>query len=1430
MRYFQKTFTVLVCLAVLVGINAQPSYVKAVASPTPSVVISEFVPKPTSGVEWVELMNTTDSDIDLAGYSLKDVSNPAKPLSGEIPAHGLFVYTDSTWLNQNEDNLTLIGPGDVQIMSVSYGTTKNNEVAPPFHAEGKPDNDQAVIVGAGSAQYGVATRGWFNDAGNGTIPKLSDIDATLASGVNPIITNLGELTDPTVASGLYFERPGYGKITFTNTLNLTDAGTVTTISLIASKLSFGQGEVSFSPETQSELQKVGAKIEMYNMSGDTYSTSDIVVYDDVGGIISPSDSGYPTISNFVFDNTSNTIIFDTNHFTKYKIIEQVIDNTPPVITLNGSSTVMLVVGDSYVDAGATAVDNIDGDITDNIFVSSTVDTAVAGDYLVQYHVKDAAQNESSVTRSVRVTENPVVTLSEITIIHPADKLKFEVGETLDIAGLVVMGTYSDGSTTTENITSENISGFDSSAVSSSQVLTINVGSKETTYVVEIVSVPDRTAPVVLSVTAAEANGLYRKGQKIKVQVKFSEPVTVTPNHRSGCGMWYGSSCWDAYDYPKLNLEIGTTTRWVDYSDGSGTDTLVFNYVVTDGEVDDDINYASSTALIYNNVDNSIVTIADASGNAANIVLPENSNEKSLAGVKDIAVDGNLRAYVLGVSSDNPDKNYITGDVLTVKVKFSESVNVRAYEWFTCGMWRCSPTYYEYPKLKIRSNTSTEKILNYVDGSGTDTLNFSYTVSAEDESLDLDYFSSSSLYYNTRDNSQVTIKDVVAGNEARIVLAEPGEENSLGYNKNISINQVEKTPPTGYVSDPSIYGEVFGSNLGVSVTTEDQDSYINNVCLKYSDGEVETQIQCMVLSEKDWFSYDYAPSFSFHWDTTAAVDGKYDLYAVMTDNAGNVATTTPIKVTVNNYSLGTAENPASISSCTDLENIDLHLGWHYRLVNDIDCSSVTNFQMIGQFGGELDGQGYSVRNLKINTTNNSGIFSDMDSGSVVKNIKFSGLDITCRSTYCGGLTNVNNGAIERVALSGKMVCNGKCGGFASQNSGLISESYVDLIMVGQEGYGLGLGYAGLFAGHNFSGRIINSYANGSITTSENGGTIGALVGLNERWISYGDIINSYSNAQVSGGVSGGLVGWQYQGSTQSNSYWNVETSGKNEMCGTESYGGSGCNNDNGLTVAQMKVSENFVDWNFEDVWAIKSGLNDGYPYLRDNHDTTAPQYLRAETVKKNQIKVYFDENLDNEALKVGDFKVMDQETEVVINSLNEENGVVTLALSRNLVSYTPDVIINPSTPQSIKDLWGNEQTNTINKVAIDKVDVTAPIINLTGSSTVNLFVGDAYADAGATASDNVDGDITAKISMTGSVNTTAAGTYTLNFDVSDSSDNSAARVSRTVIVTAKTTSGGGSGGGSYGGGSAYTSPIAPIGGFKVSVNNDQKETNTTKSPV
>ena len=79
-----------------------------------------------------------------------------------------------------------------------------------------------------------------------------------------------------------------------------------------------------------------------------------------------------------------------------------IDVILPAITLTGSSTIELTIGNTFTDPGATATDNIDGDLTSSIITSGTVDTSSTGSYTISYSISDATGNSASVTRTVVV--------------------------------------------------------------------------------------------------------------------------------------------------------------------------------------------------------------------------------------------------------------------------------------------------------------------------------------------------------------------------------------------------------------------------------------------------------------------------------------------------------------------------------------------------------------------------------------------------------------------------------------------------------------------------------------------------------------------------------------------------------------------------------------------------------------------------------------------------------------------------------------------------------------------------------------------------------------------------------------------------------------------------------------------------------------------
>jgi len=78
------------------------------------------------------------------------------------------------------------------------------------------------------------------------------------------------------------------------------------------------------------------------------------------------------------------------------------DDDPPVISLNGEGVVNLNVGEEYVEEGAVAIDDVDGDLSGLIVIEGDVDVSVAGEYIVVYSVSDSAGNLVEVERVVNV--------------------------------------------------------------------------------------------------------------------------------------------------------------------------------------------------------------------------------------------------------------------------------------------------------------------------------------------------------------------------------------------------------------------------------------------------------------------------------------------------------------------------------------------------------------------------------------------------------------------------------------------------------------------------------------------------------------------------------------------------------------------------------------------------------------------------------------------------------------------------------------------------------------------------------------------------------------------------------------------------------------------------------------------------------------------
>jgi hypothetical protein len=232
--------------------------------------------------------------------------------------------------------------------------------------------------------------------------------------------------------------------------------------------------------------------------------------------------------------------------------------------------------------------------------------------------------------------------------------------------------------------------------------------------------------------------------------------------------------------------------------------------------------------------------------------------------------------VTGVTSSTANGSYKAGDIVSIQATFSGAVTVTGT-----------------PRLTLETG-STDRTIDYVSGSGTNSLTFTYTVQTGDTSADLDYVSTSSLALNDG-----TIKDG-AGDNAVLTLATPGATNSLGSNKAIII---DTTVPNQTISSIDV-----SADTGSSAT-----DFITATAIQTITGTLSTTLG---TGESLWGSVNGGVSYTdistsvtgtaISW-LGATLSGTSSIKIQVRDTAGNVGTTA-----TQNYELDTTAPTQTIS--------------------------------------------------------------------------------------------------------------------------------------------------------------------------------------------------------------------------------------------------------------------------------------------------------------------------------------------------------------------------------------------------------------------------------------------------------------------------------------------------------------------------------------
>ncbi|WP_034408861.1 Ig-like domain-containing protein, partial [Comamonas thiooxydans] len=342
--------------------------------------------------------------------------------------------------------------------------------------------------------------------------------------------------------------------------------------------------------------------------------------------------------------------------------------------------------------------------------------------------------------------------------------------------------------------------------------------------------------------------------------------------------------------------------------GSGYDQVVVN-----GRVDMSAanlavthGYASAEGDAYTIISNDLAdgVTGTFSGLAEGGIMAATGNGTALTtsyiggNGNDVTLTAPIFPRVTGVTSSNGNGQYGIGDVITITVTFDANVSVTGT-----------------PQLLLETG-ATDRPLNYVSGSGSNTLTFSYTVQAGDVAADLDYAATTALTLNGG-----TIKGA-ASQDAILTLAAPGAAGSLGTNKALVVDGVR----------PSVSISLSDSSLTAGETA--------TVTITFS--EAVTGFSLADLTARNGTLSNLSTSDNIHWTATLTPDagntsnGNYVSLdnSLYTDASGNTGAGVALSSL---YAVDTQRPTATIV----VSNNSLNIGGS-SLVTITFSEAVTNF--------------------------------------------------------------------------------------------------------------------------------------------------------------------------------------------------------------------------------------------------------------------------------------------------------------------------------------------------------------------------------------------------------------------------------------------------------------------------------------------------------
>lgn len=546
----------------------------------------------------------------------------------------------------------------------------------------------------------------------------------------------------------------------------------TTINLTSAKVNINHNSTSGGTIEVLDGSTSTPTVRISGVSGDGTYTISILSGSSTDG--TDDDAGAGPSAEVTVDNTAPTVSIGSPSST----LANKNSTISFVVTYSGASTVNLTSSKIAINHSGTTggtINIVDGTTTNPTVEISDVDGN--GSYTITIaggSATDGVNLDAGAGPSVAVTvDNIAPTISigapsktlaskNTTVSFPitytgASSVNLTSGYvTINHTG-TTGGTINivDGTTTTPAIEISNVDG------NGSYTITIAGGSSSDGVNVDIGADPSASVSVenvapTAAITYSPSTGYYKSGTSLTITATFSEPMADSP-------------------VPQIALSGAPTTLGLTNMVKVNSTTYTYTYTVPAGNGTQTVSLGTGTDLAGNTI-----TATPTSGQTYVV-------DNTVPTVSSVAVPAN--------------GTYTEGEVMNFTVNFSESVVVTGSIYIT---------------IDIGSNTNTH--VDYVSGSGTNALLFSYTVLSTDNS------NGNGITVDGSIQGTGSLKDI-AGNNANLTLNSIGSTSSVKVDGTAPVVQSVAVPANGYYKSGQTLSFVVTYDKSITVSTSGGTPYI-----------------------------------------------------------------------------------------------------------------------------------------------------------------------------------------------------------------------------------------------------------------------------------------------------------------------------------------------------------------------------------------------------------------------------------------------------------------------------------------------------------------------------------------------------------------------------------------------------------------------------